>query len=449
MSDVVQDRLKTVVVGLGKTGFACTRFLYNRGFPVAVTDSRIEPPMLKRVHDEMPDLPLFLGEFNQQALNQAQQIVISPGVALTEPEIATAIERGVPVIGEVELFARYARAPVLGVTGSNGKTTVTTLLGFMCREAGLDVAVGGNIGIPAISLIRDPEPAAYILELSSFQLETVHSLAVHAGIVLNLSEDHLDRYDGMTDYCAAKFRVFHNASRVVQNLDDQATVCSAAKINPETTRITVSTKNQEADFMLRLRDGEEWLFGFGRWLLPVRDIPLSGRHNISNVLVSIAMASTLEIPLDLAVAAVRRFHGLPHRMEWAAKHRDVNWYNDSKGTNVGATIAAVSGLADPVILIAGGEGKGADFSILADALVGKVKQVVLMGCDADLIATALAGRIPYVYAETMREAVQKANSLAVPGDVVLLSPACASLDMYENYERRGDDFVQCVQEVIG
>lgn len=449
MDEVELAQTKTVIVGLGKTGFACARFLYERGCPVAVTDSRVEPPMLAMAREHLPDLPLFLGEFNQHALNQAQQIVISPGVPLTEPAVANAIARGVPVIGEIELFARHARAPVLGVTGSNGKSTVTTLLGYLCREAGLDVAVGGNLGEPAIALIRDPEPAAYILELSSFQLEMVQSLAVLAGVVLNISEDHLDRHAGMANYCAAKFRVFNRAGYVIQNLDEPATIGPLETLAPETRRITFSLTREDADFTLRQYAGEAWLFGQQRALMPVREIPLKGYHNIANVLAALAMASTLEIAPERVLNAVRQFDGLAHRMQWTATHQGVIWYNDSKGTNVGATIAAVNGLASPVILIAGGEGKGADFSVLGEAFAGKVKHVVLIGRDGPLIGAALAGKIPASSARSMREAVQQAAALAQAGDIVLLSPACASFDMFANYEQRGEIFMQCVREITG
>lgn len=449
MSEMELARAKTVVVGLGKTGFACARFLYERGYPVAVTDNRVEPPMLEKAREELPELPLFLGEFNQKALNQAEQIVISPGVALSEPAVAKAIKRGVPVIGEIELFARHARAPVLGVTGSNGKSTVTTLLGYLCRTSGLNVAVGGNLGEPAIALIQDPEPAAYILELSSFQLETVESLSTLAAVILNISEDHLDRHHDMTLYCDTKCRLLTQARYVIQNLDELALTKKIEALAPKKKRITFSLQDQEADFSIAPYQGARWVWVGKTPLIPVDEIPLKGEHNLSNVLAALAMASTLEVSPEKSLEAIRQFEGLPHRMQWTATHDGVTWYNDSKGTNVGATVAAVKGVEGPVILIAGGEGKGADFNLLASEIAPKLKHAILLGRDAPLIAEALEGKVNTTHVNSIREAVKVAASLAESGEVVLFSPACASFDMFSNYMQRGETFMESVREILG
>jgi UDP-N-acetylmuramoylalanine--D-glutamate ligase len=403
---------------------------------------------LYRARETLPDLPLFLGGFDEKALAQAERIVISPGVAQSEPAIAAAIAKGVPVIGEIELFAQFATAPVVGITGSNGKSTVTTLVGNMTREAGLNVAVGGNLGTPALDLINDPEPQAYVLELSSFQLETVSSLSVHAGVVLNVSEDHMDRYDDMACYLEAKLKLFNGSGIIVNNLDEPLLRDRISAFPKERGIIAYSLQDQQGcDLTLREKEGKTWIFGFGEWILPVSEVRVPGRHNLSNILAALALADTLGVPTEAAAEAIRKFRGLPHRTQWITEQKGVTWYNDSKGTNVGATIAAVNGLHGPVVLIAGGDGKGADFSPLAKALQGKVKAVILIGRDGPVIAEAIGEAVPVEMATTLEDAVKKAAAVAVSGDNVILSPACASFDMFDNYVQRGKLFTQAVMEM--
>ncbi len=433
----------TVVVGLGITGLACARFLHARGVAVAVTDSRCEPPQLAAARRELAQVPLALGAFDAGLLKDAKEIVLSPGVALEEPALAAAAAAGVPIISEIELFARHARAPIVAITGSNGKSTVTTLLGRMAELAGVDVAVGGNLGTPALALLRDPEPALYVLELSSFQLETTRGLNAKAAAVLNLSADHMDRYRGMEDYAAAKRRVYRGDGTMVVNLDDPLV---AAMAGPGREVIHFSLERvPENGFGVAEREGQAWICERGQPLLPVRELRLPGRHNLANALAALALGRAAGLPTAPMLEALRSFGGLPHRTEWVGSAGGVTWYNDSKGTNVGATLAAVQGLPGPLVLIAGGDGKGADFSPLRTGLVDKARAVVLIGRDARLIEQALAGAVPVYHAADMEMAVRRAAELAQPGDSVLLSPACASLDMFNDYEHRGQVFRDAVK----
>lgn len=434
----------TVVVGLGKTGLACARFLRAQGADVAVTDSRAAPPELARARAVLPDLPLALGGFDGELLARAERIVVSPGVPLTVPLLAEAAARGVPLLSEIELFAQVAQAPIVAITGSNGKSTVTTLLGLMAARAGKRAGVGGNLGTPALELL-EPAVELYLLELSSFQLETTHSLAPTAAAVLNISPDHMDRHHSLAEYAAAKARVFARAGVCVVNADDpqvMAMRCLGQRVSCS-TRLTAT-----ADWRLGERNGEPWLLHGDLPLMPTAELRIAGRHNVANALAALALGTAVELPLEAMLAALREFAGLPHRTEWVGEADGIAWYNDSKGTNVGATIAAVEGLDRPLVLIAGGEGKGQDFSALTDLLLEKVRALVLIGRDAELIERAVGSVLPMVHAADLDEAVRRARELARAGDAVLLSPACASFDMFSGYEQRGDAFRAAVQRWV-
>jgi len=447
MAQLFDKAGRTLVVGLGETGLSVARYLSQRGVPVAVVDSRAQPPGLERVRGgELADVALFLGGFSNEAFERAEQIVISPGVPLDEPHIAAARARGIPVIGDIELFAQAAQAPVVAVTGSNGKSTVVTLLSAMARRAGVDVRTGGNIGTPALDLIGDTEPALYVLELSSFQLETVHSLHLQAAAVLNISEDHLDRYDNLADYAAAKQVIYSNADLQVVNADDPLVLALADPARPQ-KRFTQGTP-AAGEYGLVLLDGVTWLARGAERLLPATAIRLAGRHNLANALAALALGEAAGLPLDAMLETLAEFQGLPHRMQFVTEHDGVRWFNDSKGTNVGATLAAIEGLEGPLVLIAGGDGKGADFMPLADALRDKGRGVVLIGRDAPLLEAVLADVLPIRHAADMGGAVRQAAAMAIPGDTVLLSPACASTDMYRNYVERGELFMRAVQEYL-
>jgi UDP-N-acetylmuramoylalanine--D-glutamate ligase len=372
---------------------------------------------------------------------------VSPGVSVKEPAIARAIGAGEQAIGDIELFAREATAPVIAVTGANGKSTVTALTGEMCRRAGLLTAVGGNIGVPALSLLGDREPDVYVLELSSFQLETTYSLNARAATVLNITPDHMDRYRDIGEYAEAKARVFRGNGTMVLNADDSR-VMRMRQSGRRTVSFSLGRPAEAQDYGLDEIRGATWLVHGTQPLMAAREVPLAGRHNLANVLAAMALAETAGVVPEDACAAVREFKGLHHRTELVAERHGVRWYDDSKGTNVGATVAALNGMTAPVILIAGGDGKGQDFSDLKPACAQHARAVVLIGRDAPLIEAALGNAVTTRRAKDMHEAVRFAAGLAQPGDVVLLSPACASFDMFRNYEHRAEVFRAAVQEVV-
>lgn len=445
----VQSQLegKVLIVGLGKSGMSCARYLAAQGVEVAVVDSREQPPALESLRQELPDVAVFTGGFEPRVFAYAEQLVVSPGVSLREPAIAQAMARGIPVLGDIELFARAARAPVIAITGSNGKSTVTSLVGEMLRTAGLDVRVGGNLGTPALELLREQEPAYYVLELSSFQLETTASLRPIAATVLNLSADHLDRYASMSEYGAAKQRIYHGAHACVFNRDD-ALVRAMAEGVESGVWFGLEPPRSALDYGL-IREGQEcWLSRGSERLLPESALRMRGRHNVANALAALALVEAAGVEDASLLQCLREFPGLAHRSQWVAEQDGVTWFNDSKGTNVGATLAAVAGMPGHVVLIAGGDGKGADFSPLRPVMQDKGRAAVLIGRDAPRIEQALQGAVPVVRAVDMQQAVAEAARLAQPGDTVLLSPACASLDMYRNYEHRGDVFVAAVRELL-
>jgi UDP-N-acetylmuramoylalanine--D-glutamate ligase len=439
---------RALVVGLGLSGLSSARWLARQGYAVTVVDSRSQPPGLAALHAELPGVAVHTGAFDPRWFRDPGLLVVSPGVALKEAVIAEALARGIRVQGDVELFAQAARAPVLAVTGSNGKSTVTSLVGEMCREAGLDTAVGGNIGVPVLDLLRTPEPDVYVLELSSFQLETTASLNARAAAVLNLTPDHMDRYADVGDYAAAKARIFQGDGLMVLNADDPW-VATMARPGRSSVRFGAQPPASDIDYGLVTHQGETWLARGPRLLMPAMSVPLPGRHNLLNVLAAMALAESMHVPLDAMKRAVARFQGLHHRTELVAERDGVRWIDDSKGTNVGATVAALSGMDAPVILIAGGDGKGADFRALREPVAQRARAVVLIGRDAARIESALGGVVPVTHAPDMPAAVQAAARLARPGDVVLLSPACASFDMFRNYEHRGQAFVHAVREQVG
>ncbi len=433
---------QTLVIGLGKTGLACARFLTRRGEAVTVMDSRSQPPSLQQLREELPGVEVITGGFDPELLSHATRLVVSPGVALREPAIAAAIDRGVPVMGDIELFSQYADAPIIAITGSNGKSTVTELVGEMARHAGIKVQLGGNLGIPALDLLQQDAPDFYVLELSSFQLETTSSLNAHAAVVLNISADHQDRYTSLDEYSSAKQRVYRGDGVMVVNADDARVEDMVHRGRP-VVRFGAG-KPETGDFGLRSANSETWLARGDELILPVRELRIPGRHNQFNALAALALGESMELPLAAMVDALRSFRGLMHRTEWVAELGGANWYNDSKATNIGATLAALSGLDGQVVLIAGGEGKGADFSTLCQTIAVKARAVILMGRDASLMARVLDGMAPIEYASSMDDAVARALHWAEPGDSVLLSPACASFDMYGGFEERGRAFVTAV-----
>lgn len=448
---LAHSQAKTLIVGLGKTGLSCTRYLVGRGEQVAIADSRLEPPGLQQLRAEFPDVALFLGGFNAAVFETADRLIVSPGVPVSTPEIQSARARGVEVIGDIELFARAVQAPVAAITGSNGKSTVTTLLAEMAKAAGVQVVAGGNLGQPALDLLKEPAQL-YVLELSSFQLETTDSLSPRAATVLNLSADHMDRYPSIQAYADVKARILKGADHRVLNADDPLVM--AMDEGDADARWTFSTRPSKGPraFGLRSIEGKTWLCREDEDLLAADQLRVPGRHNQANVLAALAMGSALGLDIAPMLAAARAFRGLPHRTQFVLEHEGVAWYNDSKGTNLGACLAAIQGLCeDPgqkVVLIAGGDCKGAAFEDLGPVLETCARAVVVIGRDAERIAAVVPESIRVVRAASMEQAVSGATECAKSGDRVLLSPACASLDMYRDFEERGQAFVDAVQRSV-
>jgi len=447
----------TLVVGLGQSGLSCARFLAQHGVPFAVTDSRTQPPGLMVLRAELPSVETGLGGFDEVLFAWAQRLIISPGISLNEPLIVDAQRRGVEVIGDIEIFARMAQAPIVAITGSNGKSTVTVLLDEMAKAAGRDVRMGGNIGTPALELLKENEPDFYLLELSSFQLDSTHALHAAATVVLNISADHLDRYDDLAHYAASKQRIYSDAGLAAQgvavfNRDDFQVVAMLAG-NTQQQKISFGLGVPERDQFGRIslnnenniENNELWLARGTEALLSVAQICMTGEQAQANALAALALGEVMGLPMADMLATLKTFPGLPHRTQFVAEIGGVRWVNDSKGTNVGATLFAVQGLAGPLVLIAGGQSKGADFSPLVDAIKGKVRVVILLGEDAELMEKALAGVVPVVQLSSMEEAVTQAQSLAQSGDTVLLSPACASFDMFSGFVARGEAFMAAVR----
>ncbi len=433
-----------LVVGIGKTGLSCVPYLLRQGYTVEVMDTRPQPPMLPALQQFFPNVPVHTGGLDPQRLREADLLVVSPGVSIRQPEIADA---GVEIVGDIELFARVVHAPVLAVTGSNGKSTVTAMVGEILHESGYKVRVGGNIGVPALDLLENGEPDVYVLELSSFQLETTSSLHPRAATVLNVSADHMDRYDDVEGYAAAKRRIFAGEGVMVLNADDPV-VMAMAEPGRAIVRFSLGEPAGESDYGVVNRHGVSWLARGEETLVPSASLRIGGRHNIANALAAIALAEAAGVAPGAAATAATKFAGLPHRCQLVLEADDVRWIDDSKGTNVGATAAALAGMERPAVWIAGGEGKDADFSELRAVVSEHVRAAVLIGRDAALIERALAGTVPVYRAKDMHDAVRQARTLARPGDAVLLSPACASFDMFRNYEHRGEVFARTVREQV-
>ncbi|TAI82431.1 UDP-N-acetylmuramoyl-L-alanine--D-glutamate ligase [Pectobacterium versatile] len=430
---------KVVIIGLGLTGLSCVDFFLARGVIPRVVDTRISPPGL----DKLPEqVERHLGSLNEDWLMSADLIVASPGIALATPILCDAADAGIEIVGDIELFCREAQAPIVAITGSNGKSTVTTLVGEMARSAGWQVGVGGNIGLPALQLLEQPAQL-YVLELSSFQLETTSSLHAAAATILNVTEDHTNRYPfGLQQYRAAKLRIYEHANLCVVNADDALTMpVRGADARCRSFGVDVG------DYHLNRQQGETWLRVDGERVLNTREIKLVGQHNYTNALAALALADAVKIPRSSALTALTSFTGLPHRFQMAFERNGVRWINDSKATNVGSTEAALSGLAveGTLHLLLGGDGKSADFSPLVPYLQGEHIHVYCFGQDGQQLA-ALRPEIAE-QTETMEQAMRIIAERVKPGDLVLLSPACASLDQFRSFEQRGDEFARLAEEL--
>ncbi|ENU46591.1 UDP-N-acetylmuramoyl-L-alanine--D-glutamate ligase [Acinetobacter nosocomialis] len=439
-----------VVAGLGISGVSAVNFLHEQGYQVAVTDSRPTPPG----HDQIPaDVKISFGKLDQELLLQAEEIILSPGLAPQLPEIQAAIAKGISVVGDIQLLRRATDVPIVAITGSNAKSTVTTLMGLMAKDAGKKVAVGGNLGRPALDLLKD-QPELLVLELSSFQLETTSHLNAEVAVVLNMSEDHLDRHGNMLGYHQAKHRIFQGVKKVVFNRDDAL----SRPLVPDTTPMQsfgLNAPDLNQYGVLRDADGTLWLARGLQRLIKSSDLYIQGMHNVANALACLALGEAIGLPMESMLETLKHFKGLEHRCEYVKTVHDVRYYNDSKGTNVGATLAAIDGLGaaievkkGKVALILGGQGKGQDFTPLRSSIEKYAKVVVLIGEDAPVIEQAIQGATKILHAATLKEAVEICQRETQAEDVVLLSPACASFDMFKSYNDRGQQFVACVNSLV-
>lgn len=447
------DGARVVVVGLGDTGLSLARWLQRHGACVSATDTRETPPGAPALRREFPGIELSLGVTPDAAIAGADAVAVSPGVDRRTGAIAQAARRGVPVIGDVELFAQALAQhrdapPVIAITGSNGKSTVTAMAGEICAAGGLRPVVAGNIGLPVLDALTAVEdgaamPGAFVLELSSFQLESTISLQPRAATVLNISEDHLDRYSGLQEYAAAKARIFAGDGVQVLNREDMRSA-GMKRQGRSVVTFGLDVPRVEEDWGLSGHDAAAVLQRGSQIVAPASALRIAGLHNAANALAAGALCRALGVS-DAAIArGWQDFQGLPHRVKNINKINNVCFYDDSKGTNVGATVAALTGMREPVVLIAGGDGKGQDFAPLAAAARGRARAVVLIGRDASLIAAAIGGDVPLLNAADMTQAVELAFAAAHPGDAVLLSPACASYDMFRNYVHRAEVFAEAV-----
>ncbi|MCV6588444.1 MAG: UDP-N-acetylmuramoyl-L-alanine--D-glutamate ligase [Marinobacterium sp.] len=454
--ELITSDQRRIIVGLGATGLSCARHLVARGLPFAVVDSRDNPPGLEQLGEicDGLDVEVRCGPLDADFLSQADELILSPGVAKATPAVAQAVAAGVKLSGDIDLFCREVSAPIIAITGANAKSTVTSLVGEMAACAGINVGVGGNLGLPVLDLLAQGQHDLYVLELSSFQLETTNDLRANVATVLNISPDHMDRYEDLNDYRFTKHRIYRGCEHAVFNREDALT----APLLPAGTGSSTFGLNKPdlKQFGVLRLNGEVMLAQGLEPLLSVSAMKLRGEHNIANALASLALGEAVGLPVAAMLEALQRFAGLEHRCQWVREHNGVAWFNDSKGTNVGATVAALNGLgptlADDsrIVLIAGGEGKGADFTPLLEPVARYVRAVVLIGRDAPLIEAAMSASpvsrsTPTLQVENMVKAVQQSRLQAKPGDIVLLSPACASFDMFRSFGHRGDVFMQAVE----
>ncbi len=433
-----------IVVGLGITGLSVVQHLKKNHKPVIVMDSRANPPGLAQLQEQFPEVECYLGGFDADLLSKASEIILSPGIALSHPDLRAAHKKHVPIVGDIELFARAAKAPIVVITGTNGKSTVTTMIGALARDAGINVAVGGNLGEPALNLLLN-DIDLYVLELSSFQLETTMSLAPSVAILLNITPDHDDRYPNPQDYITAKQHVFHQTQLAVYNRADPLTLPQIPVLNMQSFGLDAP---QNDDLGIKTIDSEAMLVCGSKVLFPASRLASLRPNFVNNALAALSVAHYFHWPMSRAAKTLHEFKGLPHRCELVLDKDGIRWYNDSKATNVGATIAALQDVAADIqgkeLVILGGVGKGADFSALASHLEQHAKHVILLGEAQHEIANILPKNLPRTHVNSLKEAINLGAELAERGDAVLLAPACASFDMFKDYRDRGEQFVELV-----
>jgi len=439
-----------LVAGLGKTGLSIARYLQRKNKPFALFDTRKDVPGLYEWRTEFPNTPIYLDQVPDELFQKLTDVITSPGVSLDIPLLKKVREQGIPMYGDIECLAREINAPVVAITGTNGKSTVTTLVGEMAKEAKIKVAVAGNIGTPVLDSLSEHEDYdLWVLELSSFQLALTYSLSPVVATILNVSPDHLDRHHTIEAYIEAKQRAYYQAKNILYNRDDAATVPFAVYASAERViSFGNGTPSVNEDWGLINKEGQIYIAKGTHCVLSVDSLLIKGVHNWHNALAACALADAIGIPMEAMVRVLISFAGLKHRCQWVRNVDDVDWINDSKGTNIGATISAINGIGDSmqgkIVLIAGGQGKGADFKDLTQPIADFVRSIVLIGEDAGKIEAALADVVPITRTSTLDSAVVIAKTQAKPGDVVLLSPACASLDMFRDYNHRGEVFAASV-----
>jgi len=442
-----QDK-SILIVGCGASGISCANFLSKHGFKFSIIDSRTS---VANIEDIKQQYKIMFGEFQENFFSDADILIVSPGVSIKHPFIQAAIQQGKEVIGDVDLFCRLVDEPIVAITGSNGKSTVTTLVGGILNAVNINTKIGGNIGVPCLDLLLEYNADCYVLELSSFQLETTSHLNAYASVILNLSEDHMDRYASFLDYCNAKQKILKNSKNIIINLDDKL-AADVSKINAGNNKdITFSlSASAKADFFVDVQDGSEWVFHNNKPVIDISNIKIVGQHNKLNILAALSLCSVFDIDLTKTQNIINDFSGLPHRSQVVFSSDGVQWINDSKATNIGATSAALKGFSKSSIhLILGGQGKGQDFRELLPVLTSNILQIIIYGEDATIIVNAFKDKtsIKLVSMQTLEQSVEFISQTANKGEVVLFSPACASFDQFDNYMHRGESFINIVKRL--
>jgi UDP-N-acetylmuramoylalanine--D-glutamate ligase len=437
---------KVLVIGLGDTGQSVLHFLADKACVVRAIDTRTVIDGFEKIKKAYKEVKFFIGgSFDKNVIQDIDLIIISPGVSLKESYVQEALSRGIPVIGDIEIFAQVksASSKVIGITGSNGKTTVTSLVAELLKASEISTVVAGNIGIPILNMLNQAIPDVYVLELSSYQLETTYSLTLDSAAILNISEDHMDRYSSIEDYAKAKNRIFNHAKKCILNRDD-----NYLKSKIKNDSITFGSDSDEKNYSIK-KNGNQYFIAKGKVeIVSLDHIKLKGSHNIKNVMAALALCEQFNISTSVIAKVLSEFEAPPHRVEYIDSISGVDFYNDSKGTNVGATIAAIQSMTKPILLIAGGDGKNQNFQLLLGPLKGRVKNISLIGKDAEIMQKIFSTEsIPITIEKNIEEAVKKSFGIAKKGDVILLSPACASTDMFKNYVERGNIFKGCVMKL--
>ena len=450
----MKHKKKYLVIGTGKTGLSCIDYLYKNNENIVIADTRSVPPNLEVIKNKYPNIRVQSGQITNDLINDSDVLVVSPGISFNESFIQKALELQKEVIGDIELFVKKTKAPIIAVTGTNGKTTVTTIIGEMCKNNGLNTIVGGNIGTPVLELLKKPVPDVYVLELSSFQLQTTHSMKFDVSVLPNISEDHIDHHGTMENYIQAKLKIFKNCKNAVINkillTEVGWSTCFSRKNNTLFIFSLDESINSNSVGIKEFKE-ENYLFDHESAIMSVSDLKIEGTHNQENALAAYAAGKAFGLKHNMMIEVLRNFSGIRHRCQLITEANGIKWYNDSKATNVGATIAAVNGLGNEkknIILVLGGIGKDADFKPLAEPIKKYTKALILFGRDADLINKDLNDCSNTVYAESLQDVINKAGALAQSGDIILFAPACASFDMFKNYEHRGDEFERMVKEKL-